>query len=105
MASCWELAASCCGFLGGLFLTLDVLAAKKRIYQETGKEEARAAAQDAGADFGDRAGNLIFVIEGVRLWYAERSLLWNRIGFGLVAFGFLIDVMVKLKEILQKGCC
>jgi hypothetical protein len=100
MSPYWGITASCFGFVGGALLTLDALAVKKRIYQESEKNEAREAAEAEGGSFGDRSGKVIESEQGVRTWYAARSLRWNRARFAFVAAAFLIDTIGKVQEVL-----
>jgi hypothetical protein len=92
---CLEIAASVLGFLGGSVLSLDALCAVRRVRQEMGKDATQQAVQAAGGTYVDEHGNRLTSSFSLRRWFAGRSVLSARIGFGLMTAGFLVDLIAK----------
>jgi hypothetical protein len=86
------------GFTGAALLSIDAIYGKRRVLQEEGKDAAREATAAAGGDFVDARNRPIKGETGLRLWFTARSQRWNRIGFLLMAAGFLCDVFGKWKN-------
>jgi hypothetical protein len=97
MACHWcEISSAVCGFAGAALLSVDAIYGRQRVLQEEGKNAAREGAEQHQATFVDQHGNRPIQGEsGVRVWFAERSQRWNRLGFLLMAAGFLCDLAAK----------
>ena len=97
MACHWcEISASVLGFAGGALLSFDAIYGRQRLLQEEGKNAAREGAEEHRATFVDpHRSKPIAGESGVRIWFAERSQRWNRMGFLLLTAGFLIDLIGK----------
>jgi hypothetical protein len=90
-----EISSAVLGFAGAALLSVDAICGKRRVLQEAGTDAARDAAESAGGTLVDGQGHPIEGETGVRVWFAARSQRWNRMGFGLMAVGFLCDVVGK----------
>jgi len=97
MACHWcEISAAVLGFAGAALLSVDAIYGAQRVLQEEGKNAAREGAEEHEATFVDHHGGQPIQGEtGVRVWFAERSQRWNRIGFLLMTAGFLCDLVGK----------
>jgi hypothetical protein len=97
MACHWcEISAAVLGFAGAALLSLDAIYGRQRALQEEGKNAAREGAEEHEATFVDHHGSQPIAGEaGVRVWFAERSQRWNRLGFLLMTAGFLCDFAGK----------
>ena|SRR5438270_12149909 len=91
----FELAASISGFLGGAILSLDALFALRHVRQERGKEITQQAARESSGTYVDDKNRPLNSAYKLQLWFAGRSVLSARIGFGLVTLGFLFDIIGK----------
>jgi hypothetical protein len=93
-----EISAAVLGFAGAALLSVDAIYGRRRVFQEEGKSAAREATEGAGGTFVDGHNRPIEGAAGLRLWFEARSQRWNRIGFLLMAAGFLCDVFGKWKK-------
>lgn len=90
-----ELAASAFGFVGGSILAIDSLFAVRRARSERGKEAVQEAVNKARGVYVDDDDKLLTSAYALQLLFARRSAVSGRIGFGLMALGFLLDLMSK----------
>lgn len=92
--------ASLLTLLGGLALSLEALFIRRKIRTEAGAQRLLEIMKAHGADdvlTDPKSGKPLNKEKALRLWFAERSLRWSWVGFGLLTFGFLLDLIVKWK--------
>jgi hypothetical protein len=53
------------------------------------------AVKKAQGEYVDDHGKMFASAYQVQLWFAQKSALWARIGFGLMTIGFLLDLISK----------
>ncbi len=91
-----EVTACVLGFAGSALLSVDAIFGKKRTEREAGREEVQKETESVGATYVDGQGRPIEGPGAVQFWFASRSQRWNRMGFLLMAAGFLLDLFGKL---------
>jgi hypothetical protein len=92
--------ASLLALLGGLALSLEALFVGRKIRTEAGAQRLLEIMKAHGAEdvLVDKSGKPLNKEKALRLWFAERSLRWSWLGFGLLALGFLLDLIAKWKS-------
>jgi hypothetical protein len=91
-----ELAGSILSFLGGLFLSIEAFLVRRRIRMEAGAARLHEILKKTRAVLEDGSGKPLESEKDLRVWLAERSLLYSWIGFGLMTFGFVLDILSQL---------
>lgn len=92
--------ASLLTLLGGLALSLEALFIRRKIRTEAGAQRLLEIMKAHGADdvlTDPKSGKPLNKEKALRLWFAERSLRWSWVGFGLLTVGFLLDLIAKWK--------
>ncbi len=89
--------ASLLTFLGGFALVVEALFVRRKIRAEAGARRLLDIMKAHGAEevLVDKSGKPLNKEKALRLWFAERSLRWSWIGFGLLTGGFLLDLIAK----------
>jgi hypothetical protein len=91
----YEILGSILSFVGGGILSLDALCAVGRVYQETGHEAVQDAVREANGQYVDKDGKPAWSRLRARLWFAQNSAALAKLGFSVMTFGFLLDMLSK----------
>ena len=94
-----DLVVSILNFTGAACLCADALRVKQRLQERRGADRFRQILEKQGAAsiLKDKKGNPLDSDQALSLWFAERSLKRSWIGFSLLAGGFFIDLVSKLR--------
>jgi len=100
MSNGFEIAGSCVTFAGAAWLSIDALLIRRHIRVEAGANEFFEILNKAGARglVKDKSGKPLDSREDLTLWLAGRTVGWTWVGFGLMAFGFVLDLIGKLRS-------
>ena len=99
MRNCFEISGSVTTFIGAAWLLIDALRIRGHIRSESGASELLRILNKAGASnaITDEKGNPLNSDKDLQLWFAARTITWNWIALGLMAGGFLLDFIGKLR--------
>ncbi|HEY6347937.1 MAG TPA: hypothetical protein VI636_00880 [Candidatus Angelobacter sp.] len=101
MSNRWEIAGSCMTVLGAGWLSVEAFLIRNRIREEAGAAELLEIVKKANAEevLTTKDGRTLKSQEALRLWLAGRTIAWNWVGLGLIAIGFVLDLIGKFKSL------
>lgn len=101
MTNCFEIAGSAITFGGAVWLSIDAFLIRKRIRSEAGSQELLNILKNADASkilTDQKTGKPLNSEKSLQQWFATRTIAWNWIALGIIAIGFLLDLIGKLKH-------
>jgi hypothetical protein len=98
MHSGFEIAGSCLTLAGSVWLSIDAFLIRRNIRSEEGAARLGEILTSVGLGtvLKNDDGRPLDSRKALRLWFASRTIAWNWMALGLVAAGFLLDLIGKL---------
>jgi hypothetical protein len=99
MSNGFEIAGSCVTLFGTVWLSIDAFLIRRHIRSEAGASKLLEILKNSGAGkvLTDTKGKPLDSEEALHLWFATRTIAWNWIALSVIAGGFVLDLIGKLR--------